>query len=120
MSIEKSAARGVAWNMVTGVGMRIVGLLGTLLLTRFIAPAEYGEVSAASICVLTASQLTFFAVGQYIIAHKSDPDVSFQAATINFGLTAVAMVVVFALRRRLGIFLDAPEMGRLIPGFALA
>src|SRR5277367_4912895 len=64
VSIETKAARGVAWNMATGVGTRVFGLVGTLALTRFIAPAEFGEVSAAAICVLSATQLTFFAVGQ--------------------------------------------------------
>jgi len=41
------AVRGAAWNMVTGVGSRVVGMIGTLLLTRFIAPGEMGEVYAA-------------------------------------------------------------------------
>jgi lipopolysaccharide exporter len=106
--------------MATGVGTRVVGLVGTLVLTRFIAPADYGEVSAAAICVLTASQLTFFAFGQYIIAHKSPADVAFQAAALHMGLGLAAMLVVFVLRGPLGILLDAPAMGRFIPGYAVA
>ena len=39
---------------------------------------------------------------------------------INFGLGVIAMVGVFLLRGPLGIMLDAPEMGRFIPGFAVA
>lgn len=120
MSIETKAARGVAWNMATGVGTRVVGLIGTLALTHFIAPADYGEVSAAAICVLSASQLTFFAVGQYLIANKSPPRVAFQTAVLTMGLGLFAMVGVFLLRRPLGVMLEAPEMGRFIPGFALA
>jgi len=106
--------------MATGVGTRVVGLIGTLVLTRFIAPAEYGEVSAAAICVFSASQLTFVAVGQYIIAHKSKADVAFQAACLDFGIGAIAMLGVMLLRGPLGHMLDAPEMGRFIPGFAFA
>jgi len=106
--------------MATGVGTRVVGLVGTLVLTRFIAPAEYGDVSAAAICVLSANQLMFFAFGQYLIANKSSPDVAFQAAGLNLGLGVVATVGVFALRDALGVVLDAPEMGRFIPGFAAA
>jgi PST family polysaccharide transporter len=120
VSIEKKAARGVAWNMATGVGTRVVGLVGTLVLTRFIAPSEYGEVSAAAICVLSASQLTFFAFGQYIIANKSSAEVAFQAAVLDFFVASAAMLTVFLLRARLGVMLDAPAMGRFIPGFALA
>jgi lipopolysaccharide exporter len=120
VSIEKRAARGVAWNMATGVGTRVVGLIGTLVLTRFIAPADYGEVSAAAICVLSANQLVFFAFGQYIIANKSKADVAFQAAVLHFALGFAAMVVVYLLRGPLGIMLDAPGMGRFIPGYAAA
>lgn len=120
MSIEKKAARGVAWNMATGVGTRVVGLVGTLVLTRFIAPAEYGEVSAAVICVQTANQLSSFAFGQYLIANKSEAKVAFQAAVVHFLLGVLAMAAVFALRVPLGAMLDAPEMGRFVPGFALA
>ena len=120
MSIEKTAARGVAWNVATGMGTRAVGLIGTLLLTRFIAPADFGEVSAAAVCVLSAKQLTSFAFGQYVIANKSPAAVAFQATTLNFILSAFAMAGVYLLRGPLGIMLDAPAMGRFIPGFALA
>jgi PST family polysaccharide transporter len=120
VSIEKKAARGVAWNMATGVGTRVVGLIGTLVLTRFIAPAEYGDVSAAAICVLSANQLMFFAFGQYIIANKSPAEVAFQAAALNLGLGVVATLGVFLLRGPLGVVLEAPDMGRFIPGFAAA
>jgi lipopolysaccharide exporter len=120
MSIEKTAARGVVWNIATGVGARIVGLVGTLVLTRFIAPAEYGEVSAALICIQTASVLSFFAFGQYIIAYKAKPDVVFQGAVLHFLLGAVAMAVVYVLRGPLGVMVEAPEMGRFIGGFAIA
>ncbi len=106
--------------MATGVGTRAVQLIGTLVLTRFITPADYGEVSAAAICVLSAKQLTSFAFGQYVIANRSPADVAFQATGINLGLTFLAMVGVFVLRGPLGIMLDAPGMGRFIAGFALA
>jgi len=106
--------------MATSVGTRVVGLIGTLVLTRFIAPADYGEVSAAAICVLSASQLTVFAFGQYVIANKSPARIAFQAAALHLGLGVVAMVAVFLLRAPLGVMLDAPDMGRFIPGFAVA
>ncbi|MBX3206859.1 MAG: oligosaccharide flippase family protein [Labilithrix sp.] len=119
MSIEKKAARGVAWNMVASVGTRVVSLVGTLVLTRFIAPDEYGEVSAAVVCVATAGQLTTFAFGQYLIAKRSPPRVAFQAAVLHVALGVFAMAVVMALRGPLGEMVDAPQMGRLVPGLAI-
>lgn len=120
MSIEKAAARGVIWNVATGVGARAVSLVGTLLLTRFIAPLEYGEVSAAVICIQTASVLTFFAFGQYIIANRSRSEVVSQATALHFGVGLVAMLVVYLLRGPLGVLVEAPDMGRFIGGFAVA
>lgn len=120
MSIEKKAARGVAWNMVASIGTRVVSLIGTLVLTRFIAPAEYGEVSAAVVCVTTAGQLTSFAFGQYLIAKRAPAKEAFQAAVVHLGLGMLAMAVVMLMRHPLGRMVDAPGMGRLIPGLAVA
>ena len=49
-------------------------LVGTLILTRFIAPDDYGAVITASIAVMTAGVLTSFAFGQYLIAKQASPD----------------------------------------------
>jgi PST family polysaccharide transporter len=105
--------------MATGVGTRVVGLVGTLVLTRFISPAEYGEVSAASICVQSASVFLYFAFGQYLIANKSSGEVAFQAFVLNVALGAVAMAAVFILRGPLGVWFDAPAMGSFVAGYAV-
>lgn len=119
MSIEAKAARGVAWNMALGVGTRVIGLAGTLVLTRFIVPAEYGEVSAAAVCVLSAGQLVYLATGPFVIAHKSPPAVVFQGALLHLLLVTTAMIAVACLRGPLGVLLDAPAMGRFVPGYAV-
>ncbi len=120
MSVAKHAARGVAWNMLFGVSSRMIQLVGTLILTRFIAPGEYGDVLTASIAVMTAGVLTSFAFGQSLIAKKSSPEVAFQAMVVHVVIGVVAMVAVCAARGPLGDFLDAPAMGHYIFGYALA
>jgi len=106
--------------MAIGVTARVLQLVGTLVLTRFIAPDEYGEVLSASICVVTAGQLTSFAFGQYLIARRAAPDVAFQAAMIHIVLGVASMVVVYALRWPLGRLVDTPGMGRFVLGFPIA
>jgi len=120
MSIARTAARGVAWNMVLGVGSRVLQLVGTLVLTRFIAPDEYGEVLAASITVVTAGTLTSFAFGQYLIANRANAQVAFQAMALHVALGAGAMAVVILLREPLADWLGNLGMAMFIPGFALA
>jgi PST family polysaccharide transporter len=120
MSVAKTAARGVAWNMLFGVTSRMIQLVGTLILTRFIAPAEYGDVLTASIAVMTAGVLTSFAFGQNIIAKNSSPEVAFQAMVLHVGIGLGAMVIVCAAQQPIGNFLDTPRMGHYIYGYALA
>jgi len=65
-----TGARAVVWNAATGVGARIIGLVCTLVLARFICPDEYRQVSTAAICVLTASRCSNLEFGQYLIANN--------------------------------------------------
>lgn len=114
-------ARAVAWNVVTGIGARIVGLVGTLVLARFIAPDEYGEVSVAAVCVVTARQFSTLELGQYLIVKgHEERDAAFHATVVHLALGLAALVAVFVTRDLFGPMLGAPAMGRFIPGFVLA
>ncbi|HLL25320.1 MAG TPA: oligosaccharide flippase family protein [Kofleriaceae bacterium] len=120
MSVAKQAARGVAWNMLLGVSSRMLQLVGTLVLTRFIAPDEYGAVLTASIAVLTAGVLTSFAFGQHIIAKKAPPHIAFQAMVVHVALGLVAMLAVYLVRDPLGDAFDSPHMGSYLYAYAIA
>lgn len=120
MSIGKQAARGVAWYMVMGVSTRVLTLVGSLLLTRWIVPDDYGPVVTASIVVLTANAFTSFAFGQYMIAKRSPPEIAVQAAALHIALGVVATAVVYGLRDMIGDLLDSPAMARYVLGYAIA
>lgn len=106
--------------MVTSIAARIIGLAGTLLLTRYIAPTEYGWVSAAAVSTLTAGQFMFFAFGQYVIAKKSPAEEAFQAWLLHLLMGALAAIVVILFRVPIAASLGAPEAARFIPGFVLS
>lgn len=120
MSIARQAAHGVAWNMALGVSSRLLQLVGTLVLTRFYTPTDYGDAITASIVVLTAGAFTSFAFGQYLIAKRASAEVAVQAMVIHVGLGVVAMTVAYALRGPVGEWLNAPAMGKYLLGFAIA
>jgi lipopolysaccharide exporter len=120
MSVARAAARGVAWNMFFGVGARALQLIGTLVLTHFVAPEAYGAVLAASIAVLMIGTLTTFSFGQYLIAKQASPTVAFQASVVHVAIGIVAMLLVFLARDTLASWLDAPTMAPYVAGFALA
>jgi len=120
MSIATQAAHGVAWNMALGVSTRVLQLVGTLILTRFMAPADYGAVITASIVVVTAGAFTSFAFGQYLIAKRASAEVAAQAVLVHLGLGIIAMAVVYGIRRPIGDLLDTPAMDKYVLGFAIA
>jgi PST family polysaccharide transporter len=120
MSIAGTAARGVAWNMVFGSGARALQLIGTLVLTHFIAPDAYGAVLAASITVLMVGTLTTLSFGQYLIAQRAPPQEAFQASVVHVAIGVVAMLLVFSSRDVLASWLESPQMVPYVAGFAIA
>jgi len=119
-SLTKRAVRGAAWTLPTSLASRAIGLVGTLLLAKFLLPAEYGEVSAASIIILTTSSVTTFGVGIYLVSNRelSRSD-TFHATTWFVGTGVLALAVVLPMSGWFGKLFDAPGLGRYMPLFAL-
>ncbi len=99
---------------------RLAGLVGTLLITHFVAPHDLGEVAAASVCVLTAMMFTQLRYGNYVIAKNATPEEAYNANVVHIALGVVAVGAVIALREPLAHFVSSPNMGKYVPGFALA
>lgn len=106
--------------MAVGVSARLLQLVGTVLLTRFIAPEAYGDVIAASITVSLFGVVTSFAFGQYLMAKKAPPEMAFQAAVLHFGMGVVAMVVAYLAADPLGDWFGTPALEQYIVGFGVA
>jgi lipopolysaccharide exporter len=120
VSIARQAAHGVAWNMALGVSTRLLQLVGTLILTRFIAPDDYGTVLTASIAVITVGAFTSFSFGQYLIARRAPAEIAIQAMVVYVGIGLVAQSVLYALRGPIGNLFEAPDMGKYVLGFAIS
>src|SRR5215208_6268455 len=120
MSVARQAAQGVAWNMLFGVSSQVLGLVGTLILARIIAPDDYGAVIAASIMVVTAGFFTSFMFGQYLIARRAPPEIAIQAMIVHVAIGLVAMTAVYTLRHPLGEFFGTPATSQYVLGYAVA
>jgi PST family polysaccharide transporter len=117
-SVTKRAIVGVAWILPLSLGARLLGLVGTLVLARWIAPAEYGEVSAAAIVALTAMNVSAFGVGVYFVATRDLTREEAFHATAWYLTTGVAAIVgVAALAGPLGRWFEVPSLGRFLPVF---
>lgn len=121
-ALARKAVVGAMWTIATGLGARVLGLIGTLVLTRFLAPDVYGEVSAASVVVMTAHFMSGLGIGQFI---ASKPDADRQTifnATVYF-LSAGFIVVgaVYLLREPIALHVvHAPGMLQYMPGLVVA
>lgn len=119
-SLTRRAVRGVAWTLPTSLGSRIVGLIGTILLARYLAPAEYGEVSAAAIVATTATSVSTFGIGTYLVSNRDVSRAEAFHATCWFLTTgAIVVALVAALSGPLGAWVEAPNLGRYMPVFVV-
>ncbi len=108
------------WNVSTGIGSRLLGIVGTMLLTWFLTPDAVGTVGVATVVVLTASQLTTIRFGHYLIAERPDPEAAFAATVYHNAMGLVAIAFVIALAEPLASLANAPTGARFIPGLAVA
>jgi lipopolysaccharide exporter len=119
--LVRDTVRGALWTIASGMGSRAVGLVGTLVITRFIDPADYGEVTVAAVLVMTANQFSTIGFGQYLVAKPDAPRrIAFHATAYHFLLGALALAALLLCGNRLGPALDAPRMARFLPGLALS
>jgi len=121
MALGASTVRSGVWTIGVSLSTRLLGLVGTMILTRFIAPFDYGEVSVALVLVLTASQFTALGVGVYTIAHpEAGRSEMFHASVIHVGLGLLASIVCLLIGPRFASTFGTPTFFRYVPGFVLA
>ncbi|MBA3451992.1 MAG: oligosaccharide flippase family protein [Deltaproteobacteria bacterium] len=123
MSLANKAARGALWTVVSSMGGRAVGVVGTLMMTRFLAPETIGEVADATILCMTANWLTIWGFGQYAVVKGRGDDaleVTFHAtvAYVVLGILSLGLIALFG--GRLTPMLNAPLAAEFVPGMALA
>ena len=120
-SIGTQAVRGAGWTIVTGVGSRGLGLVGTIVLTYFLARDVIGEVSDASIVVLLANQFSTIGIGNYLISKpNAGRDVVWHATAFHLALGVLAIGACVLLQRPLAVWMKAPTLGEYLPGLALS
>ena len=119
--LARRAVQGAVWTVVTSVGARAVGLGGTLLLTRFLGPDIYGEVSLAAVVIVTATTLSSCGLSQYLVSRPSAGRAAAFHATFYFTLLGLlALGGALALGGPIGAVIHAPGIRRWLPGLALA
>ncbi len=120
-SIGNRATRGAMWSIGASVGARVIGLVGTIFMTRVLAPDVIGEVSAAAVLASSTNALSHVGFNQYLLtqAHESS-ERTYHVAVVNavFGTVGLALIA-FSGSLFAGMF-SAPNLTAYLPGLALA
>jgi PST family polysaccharide transporter len=122
-SLASRAVRGALWTVISSIGGRAVGVLGTLVMTRFLHPDQIGEVSDATIIAMTANWVTVWGFGQYAVVKGRGAvtdEVTWHATVAYAVLGVLSLGLVALFGGRLTPFLDAPHAAAYVPGMALA
>jgi len=121
MSIAQRAASGAAWNIVTSLGARVVALVGTLVVTRFLSPGDYGEVMAAVIVAQTCLTLSQLGIVHYLVVRPSSgPDVAFHVTVYTTVVCAATLGAALLAHGPLTSFFGVHELERYLPWLCLA
>jgi len=120
-NVASKALRGLFWVASTGLGSRIVSLVSTLLLTRYVAPSDYGEVQNTYVIVWMVDLLTQFGIPPYIAGRDDLTKKHIAHAIFIFHLLGfVGLALCLLIARPLGPHIGAPSMHLYMPGFVAA
>ncbi|HJX51221.1 MAG TPA: oligosaccharide flippase family protein [Polyangia bacterium] len=121
MSLTTRAVGSAMWNVGAGLGGRVIGALGTLILTRYLNPDVVGEVGVASVLVLTSQVATSAGYGQYVVAHPSaGPVAGFHVTVLSACTVAVVSLLLLVVGQPLCHLVNAPGAIAFLPGLVAA
>lgn len=120
-TLARRAVIGAVWTISTSVGSRALGLIGTLLITRFLSPQIYGEYSIAAVVVMTVTVMSNCGLSQYIVSKPNEGRAAAFHASFYFMLLGVlSLAPVALLREQIGDWFNTPGIVAYLPGLVLA
>ena len=103
------------------MGTRVIGLIGTLYMTRLLRPDVIGEVASASVIAQTANWISSWGFNQYMIVHGAKGDEqTFHVAIVNWTLGVIGLCAVAGTGAWWSPLFHAPHLASFLPGLALA
>lgn len=122
-SLTGKAARGAIWTILSSIGGRAIGVVGTLIITRYLDPEAVGDVGTAMILVMTVGWLTSIGFNQYVIVRARGDhatEVIWHASTVSLTLAALGFGSLALVTGLFGDDLGAPEITQYIPILTIA
>jgi len=106
-------ARGVVWVGSARVLINLIGLASTLLLARFLMPADFGLVAIAMTFVTIVGSITEISLGAALVQHEDPSEAHYDTAfTLSAARSVLLGLSVAALAWPVAALYDEP---RLLP-----
>ncbi len=114
-SLLMRTARGAGWVMAWRLGMRVLGLISTLVLVRLIAPADFGIIALGTSFMQTIDGMLTLGTEEAVIREAAPGRTFYDTAfTLNLmrGLSVTALVA--ALAYPAASFFADPRLGPVL------
>jgi O-antigen/teichoic acid export membrane protein len=115
MSLTQKTISGIIWNFAEQIGRKGISVIITLMLARFLVPADYGLVAMMAVFLAVATSLMDSGFTQALIrlpdATPSDFDTAFYA---NLALGFLAYMLLFLAAPLIAGFYDESRLTLLI------
>jgi lipopolysaccharide exporter len=121
VSLGKRATRGAIWNVGASTLTRVIGLIGTLFMTRLLRPDVIGEVASAVVIAQTANWLSHWGFNQYMIVRGIEGrEQTYHVAVVNLVCGVVGLGAAAGTGAWFAPVFHAPHLGSYLPGMTLS
>jgi PST family polysaccharide transporter len=121
VSLANKAAAGFLWTTGANVGSRLLTIISTFILTRFLAPEVQGEFNLAYVFVNTMGYATALGVGQYVAAHPEEGRETVFHGTIMVLIAGLIVCTVCLLGdQTVARLVNVQGMAQYVPGLVLS
>jgi PST family polysaccharide transporter len=119
--LRTATVKGTAWSYVSFVTMRLPALVTIVVLTRLIAPSDFGVIALGLVVLTYLDTLNEFGINAAVIYFTQDDD---RELSVSFWLSmasgVVAALVMSLLAFPLAALFDEPQLQSVIPVLSLA
>ena len=121
MSLAKEAAGSFLWATAASFGARLLSVVSTFLLTRYLSPEAQGEVNLAYVFVSSAGIATALGVSQYVAARPdAGRSAMFHGTVLVLGAGLLSCLLCIVAAPWAAAWLGTPRMTDYVPGLVLA
>jgi O-antigen/teichoic acid export membrane protein len=119
--LRAATVKGTAWSYASFITIRVPALVTTIVLTRLVAPRDFGVIALGLVILTYLDALNEFGISSAVIYSSDDGDVELSVAfwlSMAAGVAAALLMTAFAIP--LAAAFDEPRLRTVLPVLSLA